>query len=111
MHYVIPQMGLFDGLKKMVGGGDQSTVLAQNNEKQIKSYMKVVDQINSLESTYEALTNDELVSKTNIFRQKLQLGADLESIIVEAFAVVREASWRVLKLRHFDVQVTIVYHS
>lgn len=100
-------MGLFDGLKKMVGGVDQSALLVQNNEKQIKSYMKVVDQINSLESNYETLTNDELVLKTSIFRQKLQLGADLESIIVEAFAVVREASWRVLKLRHFDVQVKI----
>ena len=71
----------------------------------IISYLKIVEQINRLESDYESLSNEELVAKTNIFRQKIQNGANIDSILVEAFAVVREASWRVLKLRHFDVQL------
>ena len=98
-------MGIFDSLKKLVGGPESQEQITQDNDKQIKSYLKVVDQVNALESNYEKLSNEELVAKTTEFRTRLSQGASLESILVEAFATVREASWRVLQMRHFDVQL------
>jgi len=67
--------------------------------------MERVEKINALEDPFEKLTNEELKAKTTEFRKRLAAGASLDSILVEAFAVVREASWRVLQLRHFDVQL------
>ena len=98
-------MGIIDGFKKLVGASSPQEALAQENDKQIKSYLNIVDKINALEPEYEALSNEQLTSKTFAFRERLQRGASLDSLLVECFATVREASWRVLKLRHFDVQV------
>src|SRR5262249_10304215 len=64
-----------------------------------------VVEINALEPTMEALSDDQLRAKTAEFRQRLQNGTELEDLLVEAFAVVREASRRTLKMRHFDVQL------
>jgi preprotein translocase subunit SecA len=75
------------------------------NSRQIKKYMKVVDKINSLEDAVSNLSDDELASKTAHFKEQLQSGAGLNDILPEAFAVVREASKRVLGMRHFDVQL------
>eukprot|EP01041_Mallomonas_annulata_P006005 gene6005-12107_t len=99
------KMGLFDGLKKIVGVTDTTEALVMENENTLKDYMKIVTKINNLEDSFEKLSNDELQAKTDEFRKRLRSGETLNSLLVEAFAVAREASWRVLKLRHFDVQL------
>jgi preprotein translocase subunit SecA len=98
-------MGLLDGLKKIVGAQDPMEALSQENDKQLKAYAQNVAQINRLEDEYEKMSNDQLKSKTEEFRKRLRSGATLDSVLVEAFAVAREASWRVLEMRHFDVQL------
>ena len=75
------------------------------NTRLMKKYTKSVQEINALEASISELTDDQLQNKTAEFREKLQNGATLDSITHEAFAVVREASKRVLKMRHFDVQL------
>ena len=62
-------------------------------------------EINALEPKLEALTDEQLKAKTPEFKERLNQGATLDSILPEAFAVCREASKRVLKMRHFDVQM------
>ena len=99
------QMGLLDGLKKIVGAQDPVEAMLQDNEKTLKSYQANVEAINKLEDEYEKLSNEQLRSKTEEFRKRLRGGASLDSVLVEAFAVAREASWRVLEMRHFDVQL------
>lgn len=81
-------MGVLDDIKKIVAGGDPNEVLAAENDSQVKKYMQVVEQINDLEEQYENLSDDELTAKTEQFRAKLDSGASLDSILVEAFAVV-----------------------
>ncbi|MCM3088112.1 accessory Sec system translocase SecA2 [Bhargavaea ginsengi] len=78
---------------------------AATTSRQLKKYNKTVNQINQLEAVYEKMSDDELRSMTNRFRERLADGEKLESITPEAFAVVREASKRVLGMRHFDVQM------
>ena len=75
------------------------------NERQIKKYRPNVESINALESEMEALSDEQLQAKTAEFREQLEGGASLEDILIPAFAVVREASRRVLGLRPFDVQL------
>ena len=98
-------MGLLDGLKKIVGAQDPMEAMVQDNEKTLKSYQANVDAINKLEDEFEKLSNEQLRGKTEEFRKRLKNGASLDSVLVEAFAVAREASWRVLEMRHFDVQL------
>ncbi|TDF39357.1 preprotein translocase subunit SecA [Alteromonadaceae bacterium M269] len=88
-------------------------VFGSRNDRAIKKLNRVVAQINSLESEYETLTDDELKGKTAEFRQRLEKGETLDDLLVEAFAVVREASKRVFQMRHFDVQMLggIVLHQ
>lgn len=93
-------MNLFDFLK-----GISKIFLGDNNEKEIKRLQKTVDKINALESGLQNLTDDKLASSTDNFRERLQHGETLEDILPEAFAVCREASRRVLGMRHFDVQL------
>jgi preprotein translocase subunit SecA len=76
-----------------------------DNARDIKKYNKVVEEINALEGAIEKLTHSELQGKTAEFKEKLNQGASLKDILPEAFAVVREASRRVLGMRHFDVQL------
>lgn len=99
------KMGLLDGLKRSFGVGNTAETLALENEKQLKAYNKVVEKINALEAEYENLSVENLQAKTEDFRRRLRNGASVDSLLVEAFAVVREASWRVLGLRHYDVQL------
>ena len=98
-------MGLLDGIKRIVGNSDRSEVLSTENDKKMIVYMKNVEKINELEEHFEKFSDEKLCDMTKVFQQKLQNGSSLDSIIVEAFAVVREASWRVLELRHFNEQV------
>ena len=80
-------------------------VFGSRNERVLKSMRKRVENINALEPSMEALTDDELKAKTNEFKQKIADGTKLDDILEEAFAVVREASKRVFGMRHFDVQL------
>ena len=75
------------------------------SSEQLKNYQDKVNQINALENEYESLTDAELRAKTQFFKSKIKDGASLDSLLFDAFAVVREASKRVLKMRHFDVQL------
>ena len=86
------------------------------NEREIRRFMRVVEQINALEPEIKALSDDELRAKTDEFRQRLAVGETPDDLLVEAFAVVREAGCRTLgpdKARHFDVQLIggIVLHQ
>ena len=83
------------------------------SEKEVKRVMPIVEKINSLEPEMEKLTDSELANKTNYFKEQLANGKTLDDILPEAFAVVREASKRVLGLRHFDVQLIggIILHQ
>ena len=87
---------MFGFLKKIFG---------DNNEKEIKRMMEYVDKINELEPSLEGLSDASLVAKTAYFKERIENGESLEDILPEAFAVVREASRRVLGMRHFDVQL------
>ncbi|HFF8938542.1 preprotein translocase subunit SecA [Serratia ureilytica] len=80
-------------------------VFGSRNDRTLRRMRKVVEQINRMEPDMEKLSDDELKSKTNEFRARLEKGESLESLIPEAFAVVREASKRVFGMRHFDVQL------
>ena len=79
--------------------------LLDDNAKDIKRYQKKVEQINALEPQMKALTDAELQAKTPELKQRLANGETLDDLLPEAFAVVREASSRVLNMRHFDVQL------
>ncbi|MGL4873998.1 MAG: preprotein translocase subunit SecA, partial [Clostridium sp.] len=83
------------------------------SEKEVKRIQPLVNKIEALESTTEALSDDELKAKTDEFKERLKNGETLDDILVEAFAVVREASWRVLGMKHYAVQLTggIVLHQ
>ena len=79
--------------------------LGDNNDKEIARYQKVVEKINGLEKQMEGLTDDKLTGYTAKFKERLANGETLDDILPEAFAVTREASRRVLGMRHFDVQL------
>ncbi len=80
-------------------------VFGSRNDRLLKQLQKKVDAINALESEYEGLSEDALKGKTAEFRERLEKGETLDSLLIEAFAVVREASKRVYEMRHFDVQM------
>ncbi len=80
-------------------------VFGSRNDRTLRRMRKVVDQVNRLEPEVQKLTDDQLKAKTNEFRARLEKGEVLESLIPEAFAVVRESSKRVFGMRHFDVQL------
>ncbi|MGE8515541.1 MAG: preprotein translocase subunit SecA [Alcaligenes nematophilus] len=83
-------------LKKLIGS---------RNDRLLKQYRKQVAQINALEPTIQGLSDEALAAKTQELRQRVQDGASLNSLLPEAFAVVREAGVRVFGMRHFDVQM------
>ena len=80
-------------------------IFGSANDRIIKSMRREVDRINSMEEELEKLSDDELQGKTQWFRERLQGREDLDDLLPEAFAVVREASKRVFGMRHFDVQL------
>ncbi len=83
------------------------------SEKEVKRVMPIVDKINGLEDEISKLSDSELRAKTDYFKEQLKNGKTLDDILPEAFAVVREASKRVLGMRHFDVQLIggIILHQ
>ncbi|HWP11820.1 MAG TPA: preprotein translocase subunit SecA [Ramlibacter sp.] len=80
-------------------------IFGSRNDRLLKQYRKSVDRINALEPQFEKLSGDELREKTQVFKDRLAKGETVDDLLVEAFAVVREGSKRVMKMRHFDVQL------
>lgn len=80
-------------------------IFGSRNDRLVKQYYKIVNTINELESNIAALADNDLRNKTQEFKQRLSEGESLDDLLPEAFAVVREASKRVLGMRHFDVQL------
>ena len=80
-------------------------IFGSSNERVIKNMRSKVEEINALEPSIAKLSDDELKAKTQEFRSRIEGGATLDSLLPEAFAVVREASKRVFGMRHFDVQL------
>ena len=80
-------------------------IIGSRNDRLLKQYRKQVAQINALEPSMQALSDDALKAKTDEFRQRIAEGKSVNSLLPEAFAVVREASRRVFGMRHFDVQM------
>lgn len=87
-------------------------IFGTKNEREIKKILPIVDQINALEPQIQALDDAALAAKTVEFKERLAQGETLDDLLIEAFAVVREAGRRVLNMRHFDVQLIggIVLH-
>ena len=90
-----------------------SKIFGTYSEKEVKRVMPIVDKINSFEPEISKLSDEELTGKTQEFKKRLNEGETLDDILPEAFAVVREASKRVLGMRHFDVQLIggIILHQ
>ena len=90
-----------------------SKIFKSYSEREVNRVMPIVEKINALEEEISKLTDEELKNKTNIFKEQLAQGKTLDDILPEAFAVVREASKRVLGMRHFDVQLIggIILHQ
>ncbi|MDQ5926960.1 MAG: preprotein translocase subunit SecA [Pseudomonadota bacterium] len=82
-----------------------TSIFGSRNERLLKEYRRTVTKINALEPTFEGLSDDQLRAKTEEFRQRVAKGEALDDLLPEAFAVVREGSKRVFKMRHFDVQL------
>ena len=82
-----------------------SKVLRAGEGKKVRRLAELVPMVNALEPTMEALSDEELQAKTIEFRARLDQGETLDDLLIEAYAVVREAAWRVLGQRHFDVQI------
>ena len=85
------------------------TVLAKvfgtQNERELKKLWPVVAQINEHEDKVRSLSDDDFPERTVAFRARVERGESLKDLLPEAFAVVREAGWRALEMRHFDVQL------
>jgi len=82
-----------------------TSIFGSRNDRLLKQYRKVVDKINALEPQFEKLDDAALKAKTDEFRQRVAQGTSLDDLLPEAFAVVREAGKRTLRMRHFDVQL------
>ena len=80
-------------------------IFGSRNERLLKTYRRSVDQVNALETQFEKFSDTDLRAKTEEFRKRLADGAALDDLLPEAFATVREAGKRTLKMRHFDVQL------
>lgn len=86
-------------------GSVAAKIFGSSNDRRVKGFRGNVDAINDLEAEVEALSDEELKARTEEFRQQIADGATLDSLLVPAFATVREAARRTLKQRHFDVQL------
>ncbi len=100
-----------DGVSNFFGGISKwienkiTSMFGSSNERELKKIMPRVEAINALESHYQQMTDEELRNQTALFRKRLAAGETLDDLLVEAFAVCREASRRTIGLRHYDVQL------
>ena len=90
-----------------------SKILGTHSQRELKRIYPLVDKIEALSPVMEKLTDEELKNKTTIFKQRLEQGETLDDLLVEAFAVVREAASRVLGMKHYRVQLIggIILHQ
>jgi len=84
-------------------------IFGTQNERDLKKLQPYVEAINSLEPGISQLSDAQLQAKTTEFKEKLSQGASLDDILIEAFAVVREVARRTVNMRHFDVQLLVVW--
>jgi len=93
-------------------GGFAKAIFGSSNDRYVRSLRKIVDRVNGFEPTISAMTDEELRNQTIVFRKRLGEGEDLDDMLPEAFATVREAAKRTLGQRHYDVQLIggIVLH-
>lgn len=100
--------GALRGVERII-----TSIFGSSNERYVKSLQPKVDAINALEPKYESMTDDELRGQTEKFRQRLASGETLDDLLIEGFAVCREAGKRFLGMRHYDVQLIggMVLHS
>jgi len=93
-------------------GGVAKAIFGSSNDRYVRSLGKIVDKINGFEPTISAMSDDELANQTILFRRRLAEGEELDALLPEAFATVREAARRTLGQRHYDVQMIggIVLH-
>lgn len=80
-------------------------VFGSKNDREVKRLQPIVEKINSLEPRMKSLSDDGFKDLTKRFKEELASGKSLDDVLPEAFAACREASWRRLKMRHFDVQL------
>ena len=80
-------------------------ILGSDSRRALKKLNKLALKVESLEPKYAAMTDDELKGQTKILKDRLSAGETLDDIMFDAFAALREASWRVLKMKHFHVQI------
>uniref|UniRef100_A0A7S4BQD3 Protein translocase subunit SecA n=1 Tax=Chrysotila carterae TaxID=13221 RepID=A0A7S4BQD3_CHRCT len=101
------RMGLLDALQptKKAGGSDGEFYNSDANKQLIEGYTLRAERINELEDEIELLDDEQLAQKTVEFRERISNGESEDDLLEEAFAVVREAAWRTLELRHYDVQL------
>ena len=87
-------------------------VFGTKNERELKKVEPLIAPIGEFEGEMKSLSDDQLRARTGVFREKIDQGASLDDLLLEAFAVVREAGLRALKMRHFDTQLIggIVLH-
>jgi preprotein translocase subunit SecA len=85
--------------------GFLSRLFAKENERNVAKIIKIADKVQELEEEYKTLSDEQLKAKTPEFKERLEKGEDLDDILPEAFATVREAGDRVLRMRHFYVQL------
>lgn len=98
-------MGSGQGGLAFMASNILTKIFGSRNDRLLKTYRKTVERINALETQYEKLDDEQLRAKTQEFKNRVAAGEDLDAILPEAFAVVREGSKRVMKMRHFDVQM------
>ncbi len=93
--------------------GIAKKIFGSKNDREIKRISAIVQQVNALEPSMKALSDDDFPRKTNALKQKVASGASLDSVLPEAFALVREAAFRVRRERHYDVQLVggVVLHE
>ena len=101
----------FDGVSGFFGNLSRwfenkvTSMFGSSNERELKKIMPRVQAINALEPKYQAMSDEELREQTALFRKRLAAGETLDDLLVEAFAVCREASRRTIGLRHYDLQL------
>src|SRR5881227_185408 len=93
-------------------GGFAKAIFGSSNDRYVRSLRKTVDRINALEPSVHAMSDEELQGQTARFKERLANGEELDALLPEAFATVREAAQRTLGQRHYDVQLIggIVLH-
>jgi preprotein translocase subunit SecA len=101
----VRHLGGLQGSSVFMATNFLTQIFGSRNDRLLKTFRKTVDHINTLERGLEALSDDALKAKTEEFKQRVAKGETLDSLLPEAFAVVREGSKRIMKMRHFDVQM------